>query len=82
MYPTDIEAIDHHRLRYGHSSYACNELSLKIFQRERRFASGIDLQRYLNGGSKEGLIIGSAVFQQIADEYATRRRQHPKIKLS
>jgi hypothetical protein len=31
----------------------CNELSLKIFHRERRFASGIELQRYLNGASKE-----------------------------
>jgi IS605 OrfB family transposase len=59
----------------------CNELSLKIFLRERRFASGIELQRYLNGASKEGLGIGSAVFQQIAEEYATRRKQHRKVKL-
>ncbi|MDK2658650.1 RNA-guided endonuclease InsQ/TnpB family protein [Cupriavidus consociatus] len=59
----------------------CNELSYKIFERERRFASGIELQRYLNGASKEGLGIGSAVFQQIAEEYATRRRQHRKVKL-
>jgi IS605 OrfB family transposase len=59
----------------------CNELSLKIFHRERRFASGIELQRYLNGASKEGLGIGSAVFQQIAEEYATRRKQHRKVKL-
>ncbi|WP_035536164.1 RNA-guided endonuclease InsQ/TnpB family protein [Paraburkholderia hospita] len=59
----------------------CNELSLRIFERERRFASGIELQRYLNGASKEGLGIGSAVFQQIAEEYATRRKQHRKVKL-
>jgi len=31
----------------------CNELSMKIFNRERRFASGIELQKYLNGASKE-----------------------------
>lgn len=59
----------------------CNELSLKIFERERRFVSGNELQRYLNGASKEGLGIGSAVFQQIAEEYATRRKQHRKVKL-
>jgi putative transposase len=59
----------------------CNDLSLQIFRRERRFASGIEIQRYLNGASKEGLEIGSAVFQQIVEEYATRRRQHRKVKL-
>jgi putative transposase len=59
----------------------CNELSLKISERERRFASGIELQRYLNGASKEGLGIGSALFQQVAEEYATRRKQHRKVKL-
>lgn len=58
-----------------------NDLSLQIFRRERRFASGIELQRYLNGASKEGLAVGSAVFQQIAEEYATRRKQHRKLKL-
>ncbi|MBC9968983.1 transposase [Ralstonia insidiosa] len=60
----------------------CNELSCKIFERERRFASGTEIQRYLNGASKEGLGIGSAVFQQIAEEYATRRRQHRKVRLA
>ena len=59
----------------------CNELSLKIFERERRFACGIELQKYLNGASKEGLAVGSAVFQQVAEEYATRRRQHRKVRL-
>jgi putative transposase len=60
----------------------CNELSGKIFERERRFAGGVELQRYLNGASKEGLCIGSVVFQQIAEEYATRRRQHKKVRLA
>ena len=59
----------------------CNDLSLQIFRRERRFASGMEIQRYLNGASKEGLAVGSAVFQQIAEEYATRRKQHRKVKL-
>lgn len=60
----------------------CNELSLKVFERERRFMSGFDLQKYLNGASKEGLVIGSPVFQQVAEEYATRRRQHKKVRLA
>jgi putative transposase len=59
----------------------CNELAVKIFERERRFISGFDLQKYLNGASKEGLAVGSTVFQQVAEEYATRRKQFRKIKL-
>ena len=27
----------------------CNELSAKVFERERRFMSGFDLQKYTNG---------------------------------
>lgn len=60
----------------------CNDLSMKVFERERRFMSGFDLQKYLNGASKAGLQIGSPVFQQVAEEYATRRRQHKKVRLS
>ena len=60
----------------------CNELSLKVFERERRFMSGFDLQGYLNGSSKAGLTIGSPVFQQVAEEFATRRRQFKKVRLS
>ena len=59
----------------------CNELSTKVFQRERRFIGGFELQKYLNGASKEGLGVGSAVFQEVADEYARRRRQFKKVKL-
>lgn len=51
-----------------------NELSLKVLQREHRFIGGFELQRYLNGASKEGLAIGSAVFQQVAEEFAIRRK--------
>ncbi len=59
----------------------CNDLGLKVFERERRFISGFDLQGYLNGASKEGLSVGSAVFQQVAEKFATRRKQFNKIKL-
>src|SRR5574337_139522 len=59
----------------------CNELSAKVFERERRFIGAFELQRHLNGASREGLSVGSAVFQQVADEYVTRRRQHRKVRL-
>jgi IS605 OrfB family transposase len=60
----------------------CNELSYKVFQRERRFMSGYDLQKYTNGASKEGLQLHSQTIQAIAAEYATRRKQHKKVKLA
>lgn len=59
-----------------------NELSMKVLERERRFIGSAELQRYLNGASKEGLAVGSAVFQQVADEYVTRRVQHKKRRLA
>ncbi|WP_228527342.1 RNA-guided endonuclease InsQ/TnpB family protein [Noviherbaspirillum soli] len=60
----------------------CNELSYKVFQREHRFMSGYDLQKYTNGASKEGLQLHSQTIQAIAAEYATRRKQHKKVKLA
>lgn len=59
-----------------------NELSIKVFQRERRFMSGYDLQKYTNGASKEGLRLHSQTIQGIAAEYATRRKQFKKVKLA
>jgi putative transposase len=60
----------------------CNELSVKVLERERRFIGAAEMQRYLAGASKEGLAVGSAVFQQVAEEYVTRRRQHRKRRLA
>lgn len=59
----------------------CNELSVKVLERERRFINNFELHTFLNGASKEGLAVGSAVFQQVADEYVTRRRQFKKRQL-
>lgn len=60
----------------------CNELSMKVFERERRYIGSAELQRYLKGASKEGLAVGAAVFQQVAEEYVTRRMQHKRRRLA
>lgn len=59
----------------------CNELSARVLEREGRFIGAHELQRYLNGASREGLAVGSVVFQQIAEEYVTRRAQSHKRRL-
>lgn len=60
----------------------CNDLSQRILERERRFVKASELQRYMAGASKEGLAVGSAVFQQVAEEFVTRRAQHRKRRLA
>jgi IS605 OrfB family transposase len=59
----------------------CNELSLKVFERERRFLSGYDFAQYTAGASKEGLPLHSQTVQAIAEEFAVRRRQFKRVKL-
>lgn len=59
----------------------CNELSLKVYQRERKLMAGYDLQKYTNGVTKEGLNLHSATVQAICSEFATRRKQFKKIKM-
>ena len=59
----------------------CNELSAKVWQRERRFLSGFDLQKYTAGSTREGVPLHSQTVQAIAEEYALRRKQFKKTKL-
>ena len=59
----------------------CNELSFKVWLRERRFLSGFDLQKYTDGATKEGLPLHSQTVQAIAAEFAAKRRQFKKVKL-
>jgi IS605 OrfB family transposase len=59
----------------------CNEHSMKVLQRERRFCSAYDLHPYLKGAANEGLSLHSQTLQAIAEEYVTRRRQFKKTKL-
>ncbi len=60
----------------------CNELQIMMFNRERRFLSGFDFAKLTRGATKEGLHLHSQTVQAIAEEYATRRRQFRKVRLS
>jgi putative transposase len=60
----------------------CNNLQITMFNRERRFLSGYDFAKFTRGATKEGLHLHSQTVQAIAEEYATRRRQFKKVRLS
>ena len=62
----------------------CNELSVKVFERERRFLSGFDFWPFLKGATRGDCALNLPVqaVQEIAEEYARRRRQHQKIRLA
>jgi putative transposase len=62
----------------------CNELSVKVFERERRFLSGFDFWPFLKGVTRGecALHLPVQAVQEIAEEYARRRRQHQKIRLA
>ena len=62
----------------------CNELSVKVFERERRFLSGFDFWPFLKGARRGecALHLPVRAVQEIAEEYARRRRQHQKIRLA
>lgn len=59
----------------------CNDLSFKVWQRERRFLSEYDIDKYTAGATKEGLNLHSTTVQAISKELVTRRVQHRKVKL-
>ena len=59
----------------------CNELSQKVWQRERRFLSGFDFWPFLKGATKAGLALPVQTVQEIAEQYALRRRVARKTRL-
>jgi transposase len=59
----------------------CNDLSFKVWQRERRFLSAYDIDKYTAGATREGLNLHSTTVQAISKELVTRRIQHRKVKL-
>jgi hypothetical protein len=60
----------------------CNDLQITMFNCERRFLSGFDFAKFTRGATKEGLHLHSQTVQAIAEEYAARRRQFKKVRLS
>src|SRR5271156_5645054 len=62
----------------------CNDLSVKVFERERRFLSGFDFWPFLKGVTRGecALQLPVQAVQEIAEEYARRRRQHRKVRLA
>jgi IS605 OrfB family transposase len=62
----------------------CNELSMKVIERERRFLSGFDFWPYLKGATRgeEGLSLPVQTVQETAEQYARSRAQHRKCRLA
>src|SRR6204780_4174842 len=62
----------------------CNDLSAKGFGRERRFLSGFDFWPFLKGAMRGDCALHLPVqaVQEIAEEYARRRRQHRRVRLA
>lgn len=62
----------------------CNELSVRILEREGRFCSNADLDKLTKGATKgeEALSLHSQTVQAISAELVTRRRQFKKKRLA
>ena len=58
-----------------------NEVSLKAFERERRFLTAVDLHELTRGATKEGLSLHSQTVQAVNEEFVLRRKQFKKVKL-
>jgi len=59
-----------------------NELSVRVFERERRFIDAYELQKFTDGATREGLGLHSHTVQEVGQEYCRRRKQAGKLKLS
>lgn len=70
--------------RYPQSIAIRVELSIKVFERERRFLSGYDFWPFLKGATRGecALHLSAQAVQEIAQEYACRRQQHRKVRLA
>src|SRR5471032_2314669 len=60
----------------------CNDLQQQMWKRERRLLSGYDFAPFTKGASKAGIALHSQTIQGIAEEYALRRKQCRKSRLS
>ena len=60
---------------------ACNAHQIEVFRREGRFFSGFDFAPFVRGASQEFDLIGSSTIDEIAAEYAAKRRAARKCRL-
>ncbi len=59
----------------------CNETAVRMFERERKFVTKVDLDRLTSGATREGIPLHSQTIQAISAQYVQSRRQHKKVKL-
>jgi IS605 OrfB family transposase len=60
----------------------CNELSQTVWRRERRFLTGFDFWPFLKGATKEGLELPVQTVQEVAEQFAVKRRAARKPRLA
>ena len=59
----------------------CNELAQKVWAREQRSLSGFDFWPYLKGATRAGLALPVQTVQEVAEQYAIRRRAAKRVRL-
>ena len=62
----------------------CNDLQIRVFDRERKFLSGFDFWPYLKGCTRGDAALNLPVqtVQETAEQYARSRRQGKKVRLA
>jgi putative transposase len=62
----------------------CNDLQIRVFERERKFLTGFDFWPYLKGCTRgeTALNLPIQTVQETAEQYARSRRQHRRIRLA
>lgn len=62
----------------------CNDLQIRVFERERKFLTGFDFWPYLKGCTRgdDSLNLPVQTVQETAEQYARSRRQHRRVRLA
>ncbi|MDE2606167.1 MAG: transposase [Burkholderiales bacterium] len=62
----------------------CNELQMRVFERERKLLSGFDFWPYLKGSTRGDCALHLPVqaVQETAERYATNRSTHKRVRLA
>lgn len=62
----------------------CNDLQIRVFERERKLLSGFDFWPYLKGSTRgdAALLLPVQAVQETAEQFARSRKQHSKVRLA